>query len=126
MGKQAKKSQLQENQAIAKGQYIRTSTQKLNLVARLIIGMKAQTAIEQLDFVQKKVAKDVKKVVQSAIANAENNFGLDVDSLYITEASVGKDMVLKRFHPRGRGRSGRILRPFCNLRIIVSEKREEA
>ena len=125
MGKPATPRKLADTESIAKAYNIRTSPQKLNLVAQLIRGMKASTAIAQLDFVQKKVAKDVKKVLQSAVANAENNHGLDVDELYVAEATVGKDMVLKRFHPRGRGRSGRILKPFSNLRIIVREKKED-
>jgi len=122
MGKAANKSKLAAGECIAKGFNIRTSPRKLNLVAQLIRGMNASAAIAQLDFVQKKVAIDVKRVLQSAVANAENNFGMNVDNLYVTEASVGKDFVLKRFHPRGRGKSGRIIKPFSNIRIIVRER----
>jgi large subunit ribosomal protein L22 len=126
MSKQATPRAVKDNEAMAKVNHLRTSPQKLNLVARMIMGMKASTAIAQLEFTPKKVAKDVRKVLQSAVANAENNHGLDVDSLIVAEATVGKDMVLKRFHPRGRGRAGKILKPFSSLRIIVREQKDEA
>jgi large subunit ribosomal protein L22 len=124
MGKQAKGSALAPNEAMARAAMLKVSPQKLNLVANQIAGMKVSEAIVQLTFSQKRIAKDVKKVLQSAIANAENNYGLDVDSLIVSEASVGKAMVLKRFHPRGRGKGSRIFKPFSKLRIVVREQVE--
>src|SRR4051812_21020245 len=108
MGKPSKKRSLPDNEALAVGRMIRTSPQKLNLLAQLIRGKKAETALADLTFSNKRVARDVKKVLQSAIANAENNHDLDVDALVIAQAFVGKNLVMKRWHARARGRSGRI------------------
>lgn len=124
MSKKKTERALKATESLAKARNLRTSPRKLNLVAGMIRGMKASVAIAQLEFYPKKVAKDVRKVLQSAVANAENNHGLDVDSLYVQEATVGKDMVLKRYQPRGRGRAGKILKPFSSLRIVVSEREE--
>jgi large subunit ribosomal protein L22 len=104
---------------------IRISPQKLNLVAALIRGMDVSNALTQLSFSSKRIAGDVKKALQSAIANAENNHNLNVDSLYVKEAYVGKNLVMKRMHTRGRGKSAGILKPFANLTLIVREKAEE-
>ena len=105
---------------------LRVSPQKLNLVARTIRGLTCESALAQLAFSQRRIAKEVKKVLESAIANAENNHQLDVDRLFVVEASVGKDIVMKRFRARARGRIGRILKPFSNIRVIVGEKEESA
>jgi len=104
---------------------VRVSTQKLNLVAGLIRGKKVQTALADLTFSRKRIAVSVKKVLESAIANAENNHGLDVDSLVVAEAHVGKSIVMKRFHARGRGRANRIEKPFSHLTIVVREVEEQ-
>lgn len=125
MGKEARARDLQDTQAQAIGRNIRTSPRKLNLVAQSIRGRKAEAALTVLTFSERRVAKVVKKVLQSAIANAENNHDLDVDDLVVTEASVGKNMVLKRFHARARGRGTRIEKPFSQITITVQEKREE-
>ncbi len=114
-----------EKEALATGTTIRGSAQKLNLVAALIRGRRVEDALNILTFSKKGMAVDVRKVLASAIANAENNHNLDVDALIVKEASVGKAMTLKRFHTRGRGKSTRILKPFSRLRIVV-EEREEA
>jgi large subunit ribosomal protein L22 len=100
---------------------LRVSPQKLNLVAQLIRGKKVATALADLEFSRKRIARDVRKCLESAIANAENNHELDVDELVVAEAYVGKAIVIKRFHPRGRGRMGRIFKPFANLTIVVRE-----
>jgi large subunit ribosomal protein L22 len=100
---------------------LRVSPQKLNLLAQLIRGKKVATALVDLEFSRKRMARDVRKCLESAIANAENNHQLDVDDLVVVEAHVGKALVLKRFHPRGRGRMGKILKPFANLTIVVRE-----
>ncbi len=113
-----------ETEALAVGNNIRGSAQKLNLVAGLIRGKKVGRALADLSFSKKGLARDVKKVLQSAIANAENNHNLDVDSLVIAEASVGKSMVMKRFHARARGRGAAILKPFSRIRIVVREHQE--
>ncbi|MCB1885699.1 MAG: 50S ribosomal protein L22 [Geminicoccaceae bacterium] len=105
---------------------LRTSPQKLGLVASMIGGMRVDKALIALEFSQKRIAHAVRKTLQSAIANAENNHSLDVDRLYVAEASVGKHMVMKRFSPRARGRAGRIVKPFSRLRIVVREKGEAA
>ena len=126
MGKPARKRALSDTQARAVGRGIRVSPRKLNLVAQSIRGKSAETALATLTFSPKRIAKDVKKVLQSAIANAENNHDLDVDDLVVTEASVGRNMVLKRFHARARGRGARIEKPFSQVTIVVEEKREEA
>ncbi len=115
-----------DTEALAVGNNIRGSAQKLNLVAGLIRGKKAARALADLTFSKKSMARDVKKVLQSAIANAENNHNLDVDSLVIAEASVGKSMVMKRFHARARGRGAAILKPFSRIRIVVREHQETA
>ncbi len=114
-----------DKEALATGTTIRGSAQKLNLVAAMIRGRRVEDALNVLAFSKKGMAIDVKKVLASAIANAENNHNLDVDALIVKEASVGKAMTLKRFHTRGRGKSTRILKPFSRLRIVV-EEREEA
>jgi large subunit ribosomal protein L22 len=109
---------------MAKAKSIRTSGQKLNLVAQSIRGQKIKQAIDQLTFSRKRIAKQVLKVLNSAIANAENNFGLDIDKLIVDEAFVGKSIVMKRMRPRARGRAARILKPFSKLTIIVKEFEE--
>ena len=121
MGKRARERTLSDNEAQAVARMIRVSPQKLNLVAQLIRGKKVATALADLQFSRKRIAYDVKKCLESAIANAENNHDLDVDDLIVAEAHVGKGLVLKRFSPRGRGRSGRIFKPFSHLTIIVRQ-----
>jgi len=121
MGKPARARVLGDHQAKAVGYNIRTSPRKLNLVAQSIRGMRAEAALNTLTFSPKRVARNVKKVLQSAIANAENNHQLDVDRLVVAEAFVGRGLVMKRFSPRARGRAGRIEKPFSNLTIIVRE-----
>ena len=123
MGKEARARVLADNQAKAIGYNIRTSPRKLNLVAQTIRGKRAETALNELTFSPKRVAHEVKKVLQSAIANAENNHDLDVDDLVVREASVGKNMVLQRFHARARGRGASIEKPFAQITIIVEELR---
>jgi large subunit ribosomal protein L22 len=124
MGKPARKRTLSDVQAKAVGRNIRTSPRKLNLVAQSIRGQRAETALATLTFSPKRVARMVKKVLESAIANAENNHDLDVDDLVVSEASVGKNLIMKRFHARARGRGGRIEKPFSQVTIVVEEKRE--
>jgi len=126
MGKQSRARVLPESHAKAVGTMIRTSPRKLNLVAQTIRGQKVESALNALSFSPKRVAKVVKKVLQSAIANAENNHDLDVDDLFVSEASVGKNLVMKRFMARARGRGAGILKPFSQITIVVQEKREEA
>ncbi|GJD36756.1 MULTISPECIES: 50S ribosomal protein L22 [Methylobacterium] len=123
MGKQATPRALPENEAKAVARMLRVSPQKLNLVAQLIRGKKVETALADLQFSRKRIATDVKKCLESAIANAENNHDLDVDDLVVSQAFVGKALVLKRFHARARGRGARILKPFSNLTIVVREVR---
>ena len=113
-----------EREALAVATTVRGSPQKLNLVAGLIRGKKAEEAVVALNFSRKAMAIDVKKCLQSAIANAENNHNLDIDRLWVKEASVGKSITMKRFHTRGRGKSTRILKPFSRLRIVVREVEE--
>ena len=113
---------LADNEAKATVRMLRVSPQKLNLLAQLIRGKKVATALADLEFSRKRIAKDVRKCLESAIANAENNHDLDVDELVVAQAHVGKALALKRFHPRGRGRMGRILKPFANLTIVVRER----
>ena len=125
MGKAATPRALPENEAKAVLRMLRVSPQKLNLVAQLIRGKKAATALAELEFSRKRIAKDVRKCLESAIANAENNHDLDVDDLVVKEAYVGKALVLKRFHARARGRGARILKPFANLTIVVREQATE-
>src|ERR1700744_1892574 len=121
----SKKAKLAANEAKAVINRIRISPQKLNLVAGLIRGMSVNNALTQLNFSSKRIANDVRKALQSAIANAENNHNLNVDSLYVKEAYVGKNLVMKRMHTRGRGRSARIFKPFANLTLVLREKGEE-
>ena len=123
MGKSALPRKLSESQARAVGRNIRVSPRKLNLVAQSIRGKSAESALSTLTFTPKRIARDVKKILQSAIANAENNHDLDVDDLIVSEASVGKNLTMKRFRPRARGRAGRIEKPFSQITIIVEEKR---
>ena len=125
MGKSARARVLPDSKAKAVGTMIRTSPRKLNLVAQTIRGKKAGAALNELTFSPKRVAKVVKKVLQSAIANAENNHDLDVDDLFVSEASVGKNLVMKRFMARARGRGAGIQKPFAQITIVVEEKREE-
>jgi large subunit ribosomal protein L22 len=125
MGKPARKRVLTETQAKAIGRNIRTSPRKLNLVAQSIRGQKAEAALATLTFSPKRIARLVKKVLESAIANAENNHDLDVDDLVVTEASVGKNLTMKRFHARARGRGARIEKPFSQVTIVVEEKQQE-
>lgn len=115
-----------DNEAQAVVRNLRVSPQKLNLVAAQIRGKKASQAVAELEFSRKRIAIDVRKCVMSAIANAENNHGLDVNDLVVAEAWVGKNLVMKRFHARGRGRSGRILKPFSQITVVVREVAEEA
>jgi len=126
MGKKSLERALGDNEAMAFAKHIRTSPQKLNLVAQTIRGSSCEKAIAELTFSHRRIAEDVKKVLESAIANAENNHQLDVDRLYVAEASVGKDIVMKRWRARARGRTGRILKPFSNIRVIVREREETA
>ncbi|WP_370270596.1 50S ribosomal protein L22 [Nioella sp.] len=126
MGKDKNPRRVADNEAMAKLRMLRTSPQKLNLVAQLIRGKKVDKALADLTFSQKRIAVDVKKCLQSAIANAENNHNLDVDELVVAEAYVGKNMVMKRGRPRGRGRFGRIVKPFAELTITVRQVEEQA
>ena len=121
MSKKAHERSLEDNEAQAVARMLRISPQKLNLVAGLIRGKKVATALADLEFSRKRIAKDVRKCLQSAIANAENNHELDIDDLIVAEAHVGKALVMRRFSPRGKGRMGRILKPFANLTIVVRE-----
>ena len=121
MSKQAKPRALPENEAKCVARMLRVSPQKLNLLAQLIRGKKVETALADLEFSRKRISVEVKKALESAIANAENNHELDVDDLIVSEAYVGKAMVMKRFSPRARGRAGRIEKPFSNLTIIGRE-----
>jgi large subunit ribosomal protein L22 len=115
---------LPDNEAKAVARMLRISPQKLNLLAQLIRGKPVDRALADLEFSRKRIALDVSKVLESAIANAENNHGLDVDDLVVSEAHVGKALVMKRFSPRARGRAGRIEKPFSNLTIVVREVAE--
>ena len=126
MGKAATKRRLPDNEAQAVGRMIRISPQKLNLVAQLIRGKKVETALADLTFSRKRISDDVKKVLQSAIANAENNHDLDVDDLIVSEAYVGKNLVMKRWNARARGRVGRIQKPFSQITIVVRQVEEQA
>ena len=126
MGKASAPRRVADNEALAVGTTIRGSAQKLGLVAALIRGKKAEDALNILKFSTKGMADDVRKVLASAIANAENNHNLDVDSLFVAEASVGKALTMKRFATRARGRSTRIIKPFSRLRVVVREVQEEA
>ncbi len=126
MGKPKHERRLSESEAMAVARNLRVSPQKLNLVAESIRGKSAEAALSELTFCKRRIAGDVKKTLQSAIANAENNHQLDVDRLFVAEATVGKAIVMKRFKPRARGRAGRIMKPFSNLTVVVREREETA
>ena len=126
MSKKSRPRSLAENEAKAVARMLRVSPQKLNLLAQLIRGKKVAAALADLEFSRKRIAKDVRKCLESAIANAENNHQLDVDDLVVAQAHVGKGLVIKRFHARGRGRSGKILKPFSHLTIVVRQVEAEA
>ena len=126
MGKAKNPRRVADNEAMAKTRMLRTSPQKLNLVAQMIRGKKVDKALTDLTFSNKRVAQDVKKCLQSAIANAENNHNLDVDELIVAEAWVGKNMTMKRGRPRARGRFGKILKPFAEITIKVRQVEEQA
>src|ERR1700724_3177928 len=126
MSKRARGRSLSESEAKAVARMLRVSPEKVNLLAQLIRGKKVAAALADLEFSRKRIARDVRKCLQSAIANAENNHDLDVDDLVVAEAHVGKALVIKRFPPRGRGRMGRIFKPFANLTIVVREVEAEA
>jgi large subunit ribosomal protein L22 len=125
MGKPKRERSLSESEAQAVARNLRVSPRKLNLVAGLIRGKKVDTALADLEFSRKRIAQDVKKCVMSAVANAENNHGLDVNELVVSEAFVGKNLVMKRFAARGRGRASSIEKPFAQLTVIVRQKAEE-
>jgi large subunit ribosomal protein L22 len=125
MGKEKNPRRIADNEAQAINRMIRTSPRKLNLVAQMIRNKKVEKALADLTFSKKRVSEDVKKTLQSAIANAENNHGLDVDELVVAEAYVGKNLVMKRGRPRARGRFGRIEKPFSQLTITVRQVAEE-
>ena len=126
MGKEQNPRRVAENEAFAKTKMLRTSPQKLNLVAAMIRGKKVDKALADLTFSHKRIAVDVKKCLQSAIANAENNHNLDVDNLIVAEAWVGKNLVMKRGRPRARGRYGKIMKPFSEITIKVRQVEEHA
>ncbi|MGI1664026.1 50S ribosomal protein L22 [Palleronia sp. KMU-117] len=126
MGTEKNPRRVAENEAMAKSKMLRTSPQKLNLVAAMIRGKKVDKALADLTFSKKRIAQDVKKCLQSAIANAENNHNLDVDELVVAEAYVGKNLVMKRGRPRARGRYGKIMKPFSELTIKVRQVEEQA
>ena len=126
MGKKSFGRAIADNEAMAYAKQLRTSPQKLNLVAQTIRGKSCEAALTELEFSHRRISGEVKKLLESAIANAENNHQLDVDRLYVAEASVGKTMVLKRWRARARGRVGRIQKPFSNMRLIVREREETA
>ncbi len=126
MGQKKNERRVAEGQAMAKARMLRTSPQKLNLVAQLIRGKKVENALSDLEFSRKRIAKEVKKVLESAIANAENNHDLDIDALVVDQAFVGKNLVMKRFKARARGRGARILKPFSEITIVVKEVEEAA
>ncbi|MDO5703500.1 MAG: 50S ribosomal protein L22 [Paracoccus sp. (in: a-proteobacteria)] len=126
MGKEQNPRRVAENEAMAKTKMLRTSPQKLNLVAAMIRGKKVDKALADLTFSHKRIAGDVKKCLQSAIANAENNHNLDVDNLIVAEAWVGKNLVMKRGRPRARGRFGKIMKPFSEITIKVRQIEERA
>jgi len=121
MSKKSRERALSDNEAKAVARMLRVSPQKLNLLAQLIRGKKVATALADLEFSRKRIAREVKKCLESAIANAENNHDLDVDDLIVVQAHVGKALVMKRHEARARGRSGRIFKPFANLTIVVRE-----
>ena len=118
-------SEKNKNIASAKAKSLKTSIAKVNLVLKMIRGKKAENALNILAFSKKRISNEITKILKSAIANAENNHQLDIDKLFVKEATVGKSMVLKRFRPRARGRSGKILKPFSKVKILVQEKEKE-
>ncbi len=124
MGQTANAKRTKDNEAMAMARHLRTSPYKLNLVAETIRGQKAEKALIDLTFSKRRIAQDVRKVLQAAVANAENNHGLDVDRLYVAEAYVGKSVTMKRFRARARGRASRIIKPFSRLTVVVREKEE--
>jgi large subunit ribosomal protein L22 len=126
MGKPQRERTLKDSEAKAVTRLIRVSPQKLNLLAQLIRGKKVDRALADLTFSRKRVAKDVKKTLESAIANAENNHDLDVDALIVSEAYVGKNIVMKRLRARARGRAARILKPFSQMTVVVRQVEESA
>jgi large subunit ribosomal protein L22 len=126
MGQAKQERRLPENEAQAVTRNIRISPQKLNLVAQMIRGQKVGKALADLTFSRKRIAQDVKKTLESAVANAENNHSLDVDALIVSEAYVGKNLVMKRSRPRARGRMARIMKPFSQLTVVVREVEETA
>jgi large subunit ribosomal protein L22 len=126
MGKAKRERALADNEAQAVARNLRVSPRKLNLLAQMIRGKKVDTALAELEFSRKRIAKDVRKCVMSAVANAENNHNLDVNDLVVKEAFVGKNLVITRFHARGRGRMSPIEKPFSQLTVVVKEKQEEA
>ncbi len=126
MGKPKRERSLADNEAMAMARNLRTSPQKLNLLCQQIRGKRAETALSELTFSKRRIASAVKKVLESAIANAENNHQLDVDRLFVAEASVGKAFVMKRFRPRAKGRASRIEKPWSRLRVVVREHEEQA
>ena len=126
MSKDTNPRRVADNEARAKLRMLKTSPQKLNLVAGLIRGKKVEKALTDLTFSKKRVSEDVKKCLQSAIANAENNHNLDVDELVVAEAYVGKNLIMKRGRPRARGRFGKIIKPFAEITIVVRQVEEQA
>ena len=126
MSKDTNPRRVADNEAMAKLRMLRTSPQKLNLVAGLIRGEKVEQALTDLTFSKKRIAEDVKKCLQSAIANAENNHNLDVDELVVAEAYCGKNLIMKRGRPRARGRFGKIIKPFSEITIVVRQVEEQA
>tara|TARA_B100000315_G_scaffold247012_1_gene275112 strand:- start:1217 stop:1594 length:378 start_codon:yes stop_codon:yes gene_type:complete len=124
MGKRRTERRLKENEAMAVARRLRTGARKLNLVAGLIRGLPAEKALAQLKFSKRRISGEVKKVLESAIANAENNHNLDVDRLVVAEAYVGKSLTMKRWRPRARGRMGRIIKPFSRMTVVVREQEE--
>jgi large subunit ribosomal protein L22 len=126
MSKPKAPRRLSDNEAKSVARLLRTSPRKLNLVCQTIRGKSAESALAELTFSKRRIANDVKKTLESAIANAENNHQLDVDRLYVAEATVGKSMVMKRIRPRARGRVGRILKPWSRLTLVVREREETA
>ena len=126
MGKKVSKRRLADNEAMACAKHLRTSPQKLNLVAESIRGKDCEAALAELQFSRRRIAGEVRKLLESAIANAENNHQLNIDQLYVVEATVGKDILMKRWRARARGRVGRIVKPFSNMRLVVREREEIA
>jgi large subunit ribosomal protein L22 len=126
MSKKAKERRFTDTEAMAKVRTLRTSARKLNLVAQSIRGLKVQKALNELEFSHKRIARDVRKALYSAISNAENNHSLDIDNLVVAEAFVGKNLIMKRFSPRARGRASRVEKPFSEITIVVRELGEAA